>query len=98
MADSAGVSIVSIGECATTPPPTDVCIGNDQCGEAEYCKFIKEQCTWQTLLPIEGTCTPRPEYCIYLYLPVCGCDSKTYGNECEAAAAGTSIASQGACQ
>ena len=38
-----------------------------------------------------------PEACDANYLPVCGCDDMTYGNACEAAMAGVSVASAGEC-
>jgi len=36
-------------------------------------------------------CAPRPVACTTIYSPVCGCDWKTYSNDCVAAAAGTGV-------
>jgi len=68
------------------------CQAGTACGDPkQYCKV--EGCGKTGL----GVCTVRPDYCIMLYAPVCGCDGKTYGNSCQAASAGVSVASQGEC-
>ncbi|MDX2019922.1 MAG: Kazal-type serine protease inhibitor domain-containing protein [Deltaproteobacteria bacterium] len=44
-----------------------------------------------------GVCTNKPKECVALFSPVCGCDNKTYANDCERRAAGVSKAFDGAC-
>ncbi|MCH7413246.1 Kazal-type serine protease inhibitor family protein [Belliella sp. R4-6] len=36
--------------------------------------------------------------CYMIYAPVCGCDNKTYGNDCIAINAGVKSFTQGACK
>lgn len=44
-----------------------------------------------------GVCTQQRQVCAAIFAPVCGCDGKTYGNDCERRAAGVSKASDGQC-
>ena len=48
-------------------------------------------------LESSGICRHIPEACIHIYQPVCGCDGQTYGNDCQADAAGVAIAYDGPC-
>ncbi|MFZ5892546.1 MAG: hypothetical protein ACOY0T_15915 [Myxococcota bacterium] len=65
------------------------CTSNSDCRSGQYCAT--------TTCGGRGVCQRRPEVCTRIYDPVCGCDGRTYGNSCDAASAGVSVASDGEC-
>lgn len=64
--------------------------------DGAYCAFEPGVC--RDGADYAGVCTLKPEVCTMDYRPVCGCDGETYGNACAAAAAGASVAYEGACE
>ena len=81
----------------TPSGPGGTCDGimGQACAPGLYCQHPAGVCL--NTADAQGRCTPRPQVCTRIYQPVCGCDGRTYGNPCEAAAAGTSIGHTGRC-
>jgi hypothetical protein len=63
------------------------------CATGEICEIPAGHCCCD----YSGTCALRPQVCDAIYQPVCGCDGRTYSNDCERKGAGVSKDFDGAC-
>jgi hypothetical protein len=97
-ANSAGVSVVSEGECKPSGGDAQTCGGliGKACPDKQFCNYAPDALCGAA--DATGTCAAKPEACTKIYKPVCGCDDKTYGNVCEANSAGVSVISEGECK
>jgi len=91
-AASAGVGIDHEGAC---DDDLQICggIAGIGCNDGEYCRYPDGDCCCD----FQGVCEEMPEVCTEEFNPVCGCDAETYGNRCQAAAAGVSVDYEGEC-
>lgn len=92
-ADKAKVEY-TLGECQPQPKSCGGWLGNT-CAKDEFCSYSRQaMCGFGDM---SGVCEKKPDVCTMIYKPVCGCDMKTYGNECSANANGVSVYKDGAC-
>lgn len=97
VANNAGVGIRSRGACPSADAGADAsadaspgtCRTNADCSGRDACRGIMT-CGGT------GTCM-APSVCPLVFIPVCGCDGRTYGNTCELSNAGIGLRSLGAC-
>jgi hypothetical protein len=66
-----------------------------QCDYGLFCDLRAGQCKGAD---IDGKCVRIPKVCTRIFKPVCGCDGKTYGNDCDRQTAKVQKDHNGKCQ
>lgn len=69
-------------------------IAGIQCDAGLWCQMPTGQCA---IPDGAGTCAKAPEICNQVFLPVCGCNGRTFSNDCERQMSKVSKAHDGRC-
>jgi len=99
VANSSGVNVAYSGKC--TKGGSSSCtyygVDNDTCKKnGEFCNIGKGECK-KRIAEFQGVCEETPDMCDLMWKPVCGCDSVTYANTCNAHSAGVNVMRNGEC-
>ncbi len=90
-----GVALGSTGAMAANLDEACGGAGKITCNSALFCRLPQGQCTAPDAA---GTCERAPGFCMRVSRPVCGCNGKTYLNECEARHAKVAVDYSGRCK
>lgn len=91
-----GLALVLTLGLAQPADAQTICVRDQDCASGSFCQFAAGTCPKRNS-GATGTCTVIPQGCTQQYDPVCGCDNKTYSNDCFRQMAGVSLKSAGAC-
>jgi hypothetical protein len=69
-------------------------IAGIRCDRGLFCEYAGGRCG---LFDFGGTCRRMPRICPRIFRPVCGCDGKTYPNDCVRQSRGVSKRHDGRC-
>ncbi len=100
LARAAAVTLLCLSACggsgssraADDPESAPRCTADAECGTGSFCERPDGACGSST-----GECRLRPEICTMDWNPVCGCEGKTYSNDCNRRSAGASKDYRGEC-
>jgi hypothetical protein len=81
LACAVSVAVVLGGEAAGQEGACSGNTGAVDCGPGRWCEPPAGQCKPEA--GAAGICVATPQVCTMIYRPVCGCDGRTYGNDCE---------------
>ncbi|HEV7879437.1 Kazal-type serine protease inhibitor family protein [Bradyrhizobium sp.] len=90
-----GATLASVG--ATAANLDEACGGKDAitCNSALWCRKQAGQCS---VADAAGKCEKAPSFCMRVSRPVCGCNGKTYPNDCERQRVKVQLDHDGACK